>query len=149
MKIPLIYANSRLILNATLYCSGTHGGLVFIPFVLDTGNPKTFISEGDAMRASLPINKSSNYETIKMGGSTYQLTILKRPSSMFVKDINGKSNKIILSNLKIARCTKTSGKDKEASFNFPSLIGMDFLEKNNFILHCDLKNNDCYLELKE
>lgn len=150
MKIPLTYANNRLILNTTLLCSGTHKGLITIPFIIDTGNPETFISEGDAiLRANLPLKKFSNYKTIKMGGSTYQLLKLNKKVSMFVKDDNNKSIKIELPNITVAKCMKTTGKAKNASLNFPSLLGVDFLEKRGFILYCDLKNNDCYLELKE
>lgn len=149
MKIPLTYANNRLILNTTIYCSGAHKGFISIAFIIDTGNPETFISEGDALRSNFPLNKFSDHKSIKMGGSTYQLKILNRQASMYVKNEEGKSNKITLPYLKIVKCSKTIGKAKNESLNFPSLIGMDFLEERGFILYCDLKNNNCYLELKD
>ncbi|MBI2668056.1 hypothetical protein HYX17_04800 [Candidatus Woesearchaeota archaeon] len=135
----------RLLLNARLNSHSYRIAFGQIVFVVDTGSNETFISEGDALRLNIPINKLSFERHIRMAGSTFEL--LKTKSlSIIMRDEENKTQKIDLDFSYVARGTKKSDKEKNIALSFPSILGLDFLEKNKFSLvvtpHMDL----AYLE---
>lgn len=149
MKIPLTYADGRIFINAVITCISAHIGYTPIYFIIDTGSPISFISEEEAKRANFPLNKFTFETHTRMAGGKHELKILKKPVSLYLKNEKGNSSILKLSSLKISQSTSKAVKEKEVASQFPSIIGTDFLEENNLILYCDLKNNNCYLELKE
>lgn len=147
MKIPLEYVDGRIFVKTTVSVAGAHIGLFPIYFVIDTGSPETFISEGEAIKVNLPLGKFSFEKHTSMGGSKYELNILRKSTTFYFKSEEGKSVKITLPLIKVSKGTKKGQIDRQIAFNFPSIIGTDFLEKNGFVLYCNLKENKCYLEI--
>ena len=82
---------------------------------------------------------------ILMAGSTFEL--LKAKSSVFyIKKEDNKTEKIYLDYFYVARGTKKDEKNRNLALAFPSIIGLDFLEKNKFSLVVAPHKDLAYLE---
>lgn len=144
MKIPLQISEGKIFVNAIITSRRYHIGIAQIVFAVDTGSNETFISESDALRMILPINKLSFSKHIRMGGSVFELRTLPNIEIKFKND-EGKLETIKLDTL-VALSTKKDQKSKQIAQSFPSILGTDFLSSNKFSLHFTPHKNEAYLE---
>ena len=119
-----------------------------IEAVIDTGAPKTILSAGDAIRLNIPFtNFESTTPLTGLGkGRTPVLVINKFTFSL--RNSDGKPNNILMPVL-VADVPRIRNEGQEKLNNatrIPTLIGMDFLELNNFDLFVSLNKNIAYLE---
>ena len=119
-----------------------------IEAVIDTGAPKTILSAGDAIRLNIPFtNFESTTPLTGLGkGRTPVLVINKFTFSL--RNSDGKPNNILMPVL-VADVPRIRNEGQEKLNNatrIPTLIGMDFLELNNFDLFVSLNKNVAYLE---
>ena len=119
-----------------------------IEAVIDTGSPKTIISAGDAIKLSIPFtNLQSTTPLTGLGkGRTPMLLINKFAFS--IRDSDGKPNNFDMPFL-VADVPRIRNEGQEKLNNatrIPTLIGMDFLELNDFDLFVSLNKNVAYLE---
>ncbi len=145
MRIPLRIVTGGVYLSAILSSPTYHIGLAQINFVVDTGSNETFISEGDALRFNIPINRLPFEKHILMAGSTFEL-LKARSLILYIKKDDNKTEKISLDPFYIARGTKKDEKSRNLALAFPSILGLDFLEKNKFSLVVTPHKNLAYLE---
>ena len=148
MRIPLRIVTGSVNLNVIIYSQYYHIGLAQISFVVDTGSNETFISEGDALRFNIPINKLPFEKHVSMAGSKFEL--LKAKSLiLYIKKDDNKTEKISLDHFYVARGTKKDEKNRNLALAFPSIMGLDFLENNKFSLVVTPHKNLAYLEKEE
>lgn len=116
--------------------------------VIDTGAPKTILSAGDAIRLNIPFkNFDSATPLIGLGkGRTPVLLINK--FSFSLRDSEGKPNKFSMSILvaDVPRIRKEGQEKLNNATRIPTLIGIDFLQHNNFSLFVDVNKDVAYLE---
>lgn len=148
MQIPLQISEGRIILNALVSSSNFHK-IGQVNFFLDTGSPESFFSKSDALRLQIPTNSLTFLpEPTRMGGYKYNMRHLGK-TTFRVKNSDGKLESIILPQFAIAECTKKGEDAATEALSFPSIIGIDFLLNNKFILYIDVAGNEAYLKKKE
>lgn len=149
MKLPLIILEDKIQVNTSLRCPNFRlWGQV--TFIMDTGSPLTILSEGDALKLKVPIkslkNPPSEKKDVYMGGSVSELKIIpKKINLTFMKNDN-KTETIVLPDLRVAISTKRDDKHKKLSQGSPSILGLDFIKNNGFLLYVNPKKNLAYLE---
>ena len=119
-----------------------------IEAVIDTGSPKTIISAGDAIKLNIPFtNLQSTTPLTGLGkGRTPMLLINKFTFS--IRESDGKPSNFDMQIL-VADVPRIRNEGQEKLNNaarIPTLVGMDFLELNNFDLFVSLNKNIAYLE---
>ncbi|MBS3100388.1 hypothetical protein J4463_04215 [Candidatus Pacearchaeota archaeon] len=122
-----------------------------IELVIDTGAPKTILSAGDAIRLNIPFtNFESATPLTGLGkGKTPVLLIKDFTFSLHNSDekLSNLSMPILIADVPRIR---NEGQEKlNNATRIPTLIGMDFLENNNFDLFIGLNKNIAYLEKVE
>ena len=145
MKIPLKLVDGRIVVNAIILSENYHFGASPILFVIDTGSDATFISEQDALRLQISTENLRSMETFQMAGAKYDL-VLGKGISLYFKTDENKSSHIDFSNVPIARSTI---RKKTEDSGFPSILGTDFLLKNNFSLYFSPNKKIIFLEKDE
>ena len=148
MKFPLKLIDDQIVANIILSSNKYRIGLKLVNFIVDTGSPKSFLSEGDALRLQIPIDSLREPTPIRMGGGRYQVFKTKSFSFFFKKDDN-ETHKIEMPNFFVAKTAKKSDQAIFESQNFPSILGVDFFMMNSLSLHFDPNSNIMYIELKE
>lgn len=118
-----------------------------IPFIIDTGSPKTFISEKDILTFQIPPTALKFKEHIRLGGSKYEV-LTGKPIKIYFKTDDGKSKDFSL-DLTLAKTTKTTEEAIRESRSLPSIIGTDFLIQNNLGLYFYPSKSTYYLEQTE
>jgi len=111
-------------------------------FIVDTGSPNTILNYTDSIRLGIPhIAKGG---IIRMGGRRYKSHVYRKFEIIF----KSTDDKEIRESLPIRVLTPTSPKAKamEELDAFPNILGMDFLKKKGYRLHCDLEKDNIYLE---
>lgn len=144
MKFPLKFVNGSLILSGVLTSASYRVGFKRIIFVVDTGSPKTFISEKDALTLQIPMNTLKFLEHMRLGGSKYEL-LTGKPIKLYFKTDDEKSKDFDL-DITIAKTTKTSQEGIQEAMSCPSIIGTDFLIKNGLSLIFRPSKDVFYLE---
>ncbi|MFH1209679.1 MAG: hypothetical protein V1663_02730 [archaeon] len=135
IRIPLMFVDNQVRVNALLYAPNYRVTYKPISFIIDTGSPKSFLSEGEALRINFPLNSLTISEPIiRMGGSKYHLFTTK-PISLLFKTDDKKLHKINLEKFSVSKASKKTDEAKRESHNFPSIIGTDFFIINNLVLH--------------
>ena len=149
IKIPLKFINNQIILPAIVSFPNYRVRYKPVQFIIDTGSSRSFLSEGDALRLQIPINRLSEDETImRMGGSKYYLVKTKE-FEMLLKDENNSGKTINLPSFAISRGTKKTQEAILESQNFPSIIGTDFFVLNNLKLHFSPNSKEIYLGMED
>ncbi len=119
--------------------------------VIDTGAPKTILSAGDAIRLNIPFNNfESTTPLIGLGkGRTPVLLINK--FSFSLKDSEGKPNRLSMPVLvvDVPRIRKEGLEKLNNATRIPTLIGIDFLQHNDFSLFVDVNKDVAYLEKRD
>ncbi len=147
MRIPLKFVAGQLILNSVVTSPAYRIGFKKIIFVIDTGSSRSFFSEGEAFKFSLPINSLPKLENMRMGGSPYELFKTKGFTFHFKIEDN-KTYSLKLDYFAVSKTTRKTGKAQTESQNFPSIIGTDFFVQNNMALHFNPNNeSDNYIEI--
>ena len=116
--------------------------------IIDTGAPKTILSAGDAIRLNIPFTSfESTTPLIGLGkGKTPVLLINKFTFSL--RDSDGKPNNFSMPILvaDVPRIRNEGQEKLDNATRIPTLMGMDFLENNQFNLFISLNKNIAYLE---
>jgi hypothetical protein len=147
MKISLQFINGAIVLAGVVSSATYRIGFRKIYFVVDTGSPKTFISEKDALAFQLALSALRFKEHIRLGGSKYEILSGKEVKLYFKTD-DGKPVSFGF-DLAVARTTKKSQEGIHESRSCPSIIGTDFLIKNDLGLYFYPSKSIYYLEKKD
>ena len=118
-----------------------------ISFLVDTGSPDTVISEGDALRLRIPINRLIKDRPLTgWGGASYDTYTLNNVKIHFKTSENQifsiSFQKILVSQL----TTKRPEEERRISLTFPSIIGIDLLKNNGLKLYFDPAKSVTYFE---
>lgn len=149
MKIPLLILERRVQIVSIFSCAGirVHGQ---VKFIVDTGSPLTILSEGDALKLHIPLNAlrdvSEEKKHIYMGGSVSELKLIPKEVKLGFENDKKEMKYITLSNLCVAVGTKKDEKHKQISQGSPSILGLDFFEQQELLLHIDPSKNDIFFE---
>jgi len=147
MKIPIKFdKNFQLKVSVNISSPSYKIGIKPILFLIDTGSPKSFFSEGDALRLALPLNSMADQEVVTMVGSKYNLLKTKQ-FKFYFRTVGDKLHIIELNNFFITKTTKKTQEGKLESQNIPSILGTDFFVLNNLKLHFDPNKEDNYIEV--
>jgi len=147
MKVPLQFINGAIILPGVITSTNYRIGFHKVYFIVDTGSPKTFISEKDALAFQLPLSTLKFKEHIRLGGSKYEILGGKRVKFYFKTD-DGKPITFDF-DLTVAKTTKKTQEGIQESRSCPSILGTDFLIKNDLGLHFYPSKSIYYLERKD
>ena len=147
-RIPLKFINNQIKADVLLDAESYRIRLKPIKFIIDTGSSRSFLSEGDALSIKMPLESLSHMESIRMGGSKYNLFGTKKMALLLRTD-EDKLYKIPLPSFAVSRATKKTEEARQESQNFPSIIGTDFFTANKMFLHFDPSESNIYLGTKE
>jgi predicted aspartyl protease len=116
--------------------------------VIDTGAPKTIISASDAQKLRIPFNNLESTSPIIGFGKASTPALFMKSFVIAMKSDDGKINRKDISVIvtDVPTLNKFGQSILEHAFMMPTLIGMDFLEKNGLKLFVDVKGNIAYLE---
>ena len=144
-RIPLRIVEDRLQLIALICCPGLRIRYATISFVIDTGSPASYFSEGDVKRSQIPLKGKRGTGRVNIGGSGYET--IKLPSMEMIMLKEGLkehfSRKI---NLSALQTTKSSPSQIIVAQSIPSLLGIDFLREQNSSLFVNVREGIAYLE---
>lgn len=141
MKILLNVTENRVELSAFIR-SKTYRAHGIVKFFVDTGSPKTFLSENDAKRLNIPHSKLETEEDQAiMGASRLSFGALKEINLSIIQPENKRAN-FDLEHFLVAKSISTMKYSNPES----SIIGLDFLREHSLTLYCDVKNKIAYLE---
>jgi len=129
MKIPLQYINGTIFLSALLRAQSYRVLFKGFAFVVDTGSPKTFISEKEALQFQIPTRALSFKEYIRLGGSKFEILTGKK-GELYFKTDDGRSKKYDFS-VVVVKTTRTTREGIQESRSCPSILGTDFLTQHN------------------
>ena len=107
-----------------------------IEAVIDTGAPKTILSAGDAIRLNIPFTNFEGTTPLTGLGKGRTPVLLINKFTFSLRNSDGKPNNILMPVL-VADVPRIRNEGQEKLNNatrIPTLIGMDFLELNNFDL---------------
>lgn len=116
-----------------------------IEFIIDTGSNSNFISESDALKIDIPINK------IKFKREIHGLTGGKLSANLgdgyaYVLDDEEKARKLHIKDMSMIRTKGETEKERKESLKNPSILGVNFLKENNLKLVYKPSENIAYLE---
>lgn len=116
--------------------------------IIDTGSPRNVISAGDAIRLRIPFNNLNSSSPLSgLGkGNISTVEIHKFPFAIMSHD--DKIKEFVVSTVipNVPEIRKGDENTFKHSLTLPSLIGIDFLEKNNLKLFVDIVGKQAYLE---
>ena len=147
-KVPLRFINNQIEAKVIIDAEAYRIRYKPITFIVDTGSSRSFISERDAMQLKLPIDILTNPESIRMGGSKYDLLQTKKMKLMLKTEENT-TQEIVMPQFAITRATKKTEEARRESQCLPSILGTDFFTINSLLLHFDPRDNDSYVAKKE
>jgi len=116
-----------------------------VKFFIDTGSPKSFIGEQDAIRLQIRFSKINFNERARMGGTAIAIGEIRDDVHLYFKTEKESIH------LKPVRFFVSKGmwvKKGIVSPN-PSILGYDFLLENRFALYYNPYENRAYLERKD
>ena len=119
-----------------------------IEAIIDTGSPKTILSAGDAIRLNIPFTNFESAAPLTGLGKGKTPVLLINKFTFSLRDSDGRPSNFLMPIL-AADVPKIRNEGQEKLNNAtraPTLIGMDFLELNNFDLFIGLNKNVAYLE---
>jgi len=100
-----------------------------ISVIFDTGCPETLIlSQGTMKKLDVSYNNLKEDKIINLGGLKHKEYHLGEITGYF-RDINGKTVKTDIPEVKCLKCTKES--KKEQAYRLPNLLGMKFLKEKD------------------
>lgn len=126
---------------------GKHSGPVNI--LLDTGASRTIIGENDLIKLGVDITnlKRSPHPIAGWGGTTESF-ILVKPCLVLI-DEDKKSEAFAVDEMLCGRNPRQvrskSGQKHLRTVSIPSVIGRDFLNIHDLVVHIDIKNEEIYL----
>lgn len=149
MKYPIqirtIHEAKRLIVP--LISRQPHSFGNFEAFI-DTGSPRTIISAVDAEKLNIPFSNLKSSQPIVGFGKGNVPTLAIDKFNLFIRNSEGLTKQLIIPVViaDVSTMRKMDQKILDHARTIPSLIGMDFLEINNFKLFVDLSENEAYFE---
>jgi len=115
-----------------------------IKFILDTGSPKSFLSELDAHLLNIPFAKLNFTESALLGGTKIALALIDVSISFLDEKNNVK--KYNPKNFYVAKGMWTKHGIVSAT---PSILGSDFLKETEMALYFNPSKSIAYLEKEE
>ncbi len=143
MKIPLNIEKSGFVTVFATLRSQRLRLFRTVKFIVDTGSPKTFISEIEATLMNVPMSKLNFAEQALLAGTKIELAPIEDVMLSF--NVGGEI-KTFRTKIYVARSMRT-GKHSLQSGN--SLIGSDFLESTGLALYFNPSKKIAYLELED
>jgi hypothetical protein len=144
MIIPLTISQGLISVLATIRIPNWRVYGV-VKFFIDTGSPKTFIGEQDAIKLQMRLSRIDYTERARMGGTSISIGEIKEDVHLYFKtdkeSIPVKPERFYVSKGMWTRDGITSPN--------PSILGYDFLLENGFALYYNPSENVAYLERKE
>ena len=115
---------------------------------IDTGAPKTILSASDAERLRIPFSSLQKTSSIVGFGRSSIPALGMEKFSIVIRSEDGKSKNFSIP-LVVPDVPTMRHQNQDMlnhAFTIPTLIGMDFFERNGFKLFMDIKGNYAYLE---
>ena len=115
---------------------------------IDTGSPRTIISAVDAEKLSIPFSSLSSSQPIVGFGKGNVPTLAIDKFNLFMRNSEGQTKQLVIPVViaDVSAMRKMDQKILDHARTIPSLIGMDFLERNKFKLFVDIEKNEAYFE---
>lgn len=144
MRIPLIISEDIIILNCFIRAPDYHNVYGNIKFIVDTGSTDSFIGEIDAIKLRIPISRLGKNEEKQgrgLAGGSIILYAIKNVTLSFLSE-NKRIEKIHFQHMDVG----LSARKDEKSRIRESILGNDFLLKNNLTLVFNPSKQIAYLE---
>lgn len=148
IKIPLQFIQQQLRISVIISSPHYRVRLKPVTFIVDTGSPRSFLSEGEALKLGLPTNALTHDSQIRMGGSIYNLYKTKSFNFIF-KTENQQTVSMNSASFFVAKTTRKTEDAKRESENFPCIVGTDFFIEHLLCLFFDPSNNEYYIGRKD
>jgi hypothetical protein len=144
MKIPLNISQGLISVLASVRIRElrVYG---IVKFFVDTGSPKTFIGEQDALKLQIRFSRINFTERARMGGTSISIGEIKDDVHLYFKT---EKESIHVQPVKFYVSKGMWTKKGIVSPN-PSILGYDFLFENKFALYYSPSENKAYLERKD
>ena len=135
----------RLLLNIVSRQDHSFGNILAI---IDTGSPRTIISAKDVISLKIPVAGLENAKPINGFGRGSVPCKKLNKFKFYIKSKENKIKSIEMPVYAVDVSTLSSlNKDMvENIYRIPSIIGLDFLEKNNLKMIVNFKDNKSYFE---
>jgi len=152
MIIPLgvgdIAGAKRAYLSFSLRCNRFRCSLN-AKAIIDTGSPYYLIlSYKEALRAQFPITKSTDTEIIPLGGGKIEAHRVNGAQMSFVEE-KGAVVRLNPSTVYFSESTSKKEEREGEVYLMPNLLGVDFLELNNYKFVFHPTKDKAYLEKEE
>lgn len=144
MIIPLNISQGLISVFATVRIPGwrVHG---VVKFFVDTGSPKTFIGEQDALRLQMKLSRINFSERARMGGTSIAIGEIEGDIHLYFKT---EKESIHVRPVKF-HVSKGMWTKKGIVSPNPSILGYDFLLENRFALYYNPSENRAHMERVE
>lgn len=116
-----------------------------IIFVVDTGSTMSMLSYMDSFLLNMPFNFLAYKKNTDIANCNFDLYELHDARFGFT-DENNILFRTEPQRFLAAQVTKRTIEKKRDAAIIPSIIGMDFMEKNNFALYCNAAKKIAYFE---
>ena len=116
--------------------------------IIDTGSPRTVLGAADSIRMAIPFGKYPQSKSLSGFGKGSVPTVEIGNFLVAIKSAEGNSKYLDIS-LVVPDVPSLRNGDQNTfnhALTLPTLIGMDFLEKNRLKLVVNLPENESYLE---
>lgn len=147
-RIPLIFDNDALWLNALIQSPRAKYPTQRILFLIDTGCTESFICPVDVKRLQIPLKDRKFDSSVEIGGSKYREAKL---DSAWIHVLA--ENKETPLRLKVEpyvlKTSRISKKKLASALSIPSILGLDFLKSQKISLHVYMHKNKAYLETED
>lgn len=144
LRVDLEIVEEGLKLFADLKCpSLSVGGK--LPFIIDTGSPRTLLSEGNARELSI-IPSSLTQKSVPLWGIGGKAIGWDMPEIMLLLNTDEGLDWTTMDDVIMYRIPVKRKKGRVVRPGLASVLGRDFLMKSEFKLMVDMKNDEAYLE---
>lgn len=150
MRIPLTFTERFKQIMLPCLISIPHARIMLRPieFLIDTGSNITFLDESDLQRLSISpklLSPSDKQPHLSIGGGTFGLHKIN-DVRLFLKTQENTAFTVDLPKIEVSLGVRKGDSLKGVGM---SIIGMDFITENKFILFCDTERSEYYLEKRE
>lgn len=125
-------------------CKHLRLGKKITTFIIDTGSNQSLLSETSVKALQISLDGRATEGHVRFGGATYD-TVPLPPITFYLLN-DAKRVRQFSVDLAAVRTRRVSKEKKEAAEALPSILGVDFLEKQGLSLHYIAREKLAYLE---